>query len=282
MDRFCFCAICLAMQLCVFTSCVGGGSNGGADDGLEIQHAVKNDSILFSLDEKNVCMVTSVVDAFYPQYYKNDSLTQKLQSLYVEEVLNVPSDTFATMQDAFSSAVKAQAGKLGDAEDEIEAGLVANRRVVRYIAQMNVSVVGDADGFLTFCRQEKVEKGAEAAVDIHRYINIDLSSMSKIDIYDLFGEEVLPDVSNLLKAKLLEQSGASNEDELIAQGYFNLDNITANDNFYFGAKGVTWNYVTYEIACYSVGETQITLGYDALAPYISRNSVLYTFLKKVV
>ena len=82
-------------------------------------------------------------------------------------------------------------------------------------------------------------------------------------------------MSQLLKEKLLKQLNVDDEDALTGLGYFNLDNITANDNFYFDENGVTWNYVTYEIACYSVGETQITLDYDALAGYITPKSVLY-------
>ena len=103
--------------------------------------------------------------------------------------------------------------------------------------------------------------------------------MTVMDVYDLFDEAAVPEVAELLKAALLEQTNAKSEDDLIGMGYFNLDNITANGNFYFGENGVTWNYLPYEIACFSVGETQITLDYNALAPYISSRSVLYNYVK---
>ena len=127
-----------------------------------------------------------------------------------------------------------------------------------------------------------MDKDGEAATDAHHYINIDLATMSRVDVYDLFAEDALSYVSSLLKDKLLDQVGAKDEEDLIGQGYFNLDNIAVNNNFYFGNDGITWNYTTYEIACYSVGETQITLGFDALSPYVSRESnFIHIFKTKI-
>ena len=71
---------------------------------------------------------------------------------------------------------------------------------------------------------------------------------------------------------MLQQLHAKDDTDLIDMGYFNLDNLIANNNFSIGDEGITWTFGIYDIACYSVGETVITLDYETLKPYILDNS----------
>lgn len=276
-----FVALCLVLQF-VTTGC---GSNGENDaGGVDMSHIYEADSMTFEHDASRVCVVTSSVDADYPQYYVNDTLTRQLQALYVNEVLGVAAaaDSSVAIQEAVAMRVAMQINQFGDSEDEILYGVSPNKEFLRYTIATEVTAMPVEWGIATFCRHEKVDKDGEAATDAHHYINIDLATMSRVDVYDLFAEDALSYVSSLLKDKLLDQVGAKDEEDLIGQGYFNLDNIAVNNNFYFGNDGITWNYTTYEIACYSVGETQITLGFDALSPYVSRESnFIHIFKTKI-
>ena len=272
-------AICIIMQL-VMAGCGNNVANNDETGGIKSVHVSQEDSMAFEYDAKRICVVKSGIDAVYPQYYMNDTLTRQLQSLYITEILNVAQDS-ADVQDAIATVLEMQIRQFGDSKDEVLYGIFPNKRVLHYSIVTNITPLQTKGDIAAFCKRETVNKDGESTVDTHHYINLDLTSMSRIDVYDLFAEDALSYVSSLLKNKLLEQLNVKDEDELIGQGYFNLDNITVNNNFYFNEKGgITWNYVTYEIACYSVGETQISLNYDELSPYISSKSRLYTYLKK--
>ena len=280
--NLCYIVICLSVMQLIVSSCGINNSQGdAATDELKIEHISKADSTAFSHDANKVCNVKAMVNAEYPVYYVNDTLTHQLQVLYINEVLGMPVNGSGKqiITTVFDETAVALTRQFGDSEDEILYGVFPDKQILNYVTSLDVSIVQDSNGIVSFCRHEEVNKDGKLTADSHHYINIDLQRMRKIDIYNLFNEEALSDVSNMLKSKLLKQMNAKNEEELIGMGYFNLDNITVNSNFYFGENGVTWNYVTYEIACYSVGETQITLDYASLAPYISTDSVLSRFLK---
>ena len=113
----------------------------------------------------------------------------------------------------------------------------------------------------------------------HSYINISLPSMNVLELSSLFPEESISDISDLLKRKLLVQLNVKDEADLIDMGYFNLDNLVANNNFSIGEEGLTWTFGIFDIACYSVGETVITLDYESLKPYMLENNEIADLVK---
>ena len=88
------------------------------------------------------------------------------------------------------------------------------------------------------------------------------------------GDSLLTDVTQLLRAQLLEQNNATSDDQLNDMGYFNVDNLSVTRNFYFDQDGVTWSYLPSQLAVDAVGEPQITLTYDQLAPLACDGSVI--------
>ncbi len=271
--------ICVVMQFAMSGCNVQDVNN--ESDGLKLKHILKEDSAAFDLGNNRICSVKMIINADCPEYYVNDTLTRQLQSLYVGGLLN-KTDTIG-IEEALLEASKVGIGKFGDMKDEILYGVVPDAQILRCVIELDIDVIpNNVEGVITFCKRETVSKDGETTIDTHHYVNIDLHTMTGIDIYNLFEETDLQDIANLLRNKLLIQSNVKKEDDLIGMGYFNLDNITANNNFYYDADGVTWNYVTYEIACYSVGETQIMLDYATLAPYITENSILFNYLKHSV
>lgn len=74
---------------------------------------------------------------------------------------------------------------------------------------------------------------------------------------DLVGEENVGDMIELLKAKLRSDVNAKNDDELVDLGFYNIDNLEANDNFYVTNDSVVWNYLPRELSVFD--EVQIAL-----------------------
>ena len=91
----------------------------------------------------------------------------------------------------------------------------------------------------------------------HLYSTYNLEKMEKMSFVYLVGEENVGDMIELLKAKLRSDVNAKNDDELVDLGFYNIDNLEANDNFYVTNDSVVWNYLPRELSVFD--EVQIAL-----------------------
>jgi hypothetical protein len=60
--------------------------------------------------------------------------------------------------------------------------------------------------------------------------------------------------------------------ELENIGFFNLDEISSNNNFYADEIGITYTFNEYEIAAYVVGPVTIQIPYDKIRHLLRRES----------
>ncbi|MBR6432435.1 MAG: DUF3298 domain-containing protein, partial [Muribaculaceae bacterium] len=188
--------------------------------------------------------VTSIKDAM--QHYAKSTITR-----------NTPSK--------YSQASSGNDSINGDI-DEID--------IDKFESTINIKVVYNDNELITFCREEAIDKNGQRTSTSHHYTSFDLKEMKKISLSDLIREDSYDKVTAQLKSKLMDDKGASNEDELNDMGYFNLPNLAVTNNFFFTSKGVTWSYDSSVIAVASVGEPTINIDYDDLEQFYSDNSVL--------
>lgn len=269
----------LLMSLTV-SSC-GGIKSGGPEmnsDSVAINMVDVIDTISYVIGDKSQCSVMAEAKIAYPEAYKDKEATEKLRHLFSDIVLEVPSKN-VELKEAFGKFVKNVLGQYGEDSDGIKNEDEDRDIVYKYNSNTDITVAYNKDGFLTFCKEEVTKKNGIVTMVTHNYYNISLSKMSKIELNNIFADENINDISDLLKRKLLVQLNAKDESELIDMGYFNLDNLVANNNFRIGDNGITWTFGTFEIACYSVGETNITLDYETLKPYILENSEVYKYVQ---
>ena len=259
--------------LLLFSNC-GGLKNKGVDmsaDSVALSTINVLDTTSYKLGNMTQCSVTAEAAITYPAEYKNSEATMALQRLFSDIVLEVPADSVG-LSDAFGRFVKNVLSEYGEDVDQIEFEKEDHSIVYKYNSRTEIKAVYNSTGIISFCKQEVTMKNGKLTMTSHTYYNISLNTMSRIEMNNVFAEDVIADVSDLLKRKLLVQLGAKDESDLIDMGYFNLDNLVANNNFAIGDEGLTWTFGTYDIACYSVGETVITLDYETLRPYILENS----------
>ena len=238
------------------------------------------DSVSFRHKGNSQCNVKVNINCEYPEFADIDSASNVILNLYIRNVLNVDNEKNGNIADALKELAKMSMSQYGESTDEISYSK-AGKNPINYKTVIDVKAIQNKNGLVTFCRHEISLRDDRESMTAHDYYNFDLDSLRKIEIFDLFQEDDLQDISELLKKELLEELNVVDEDSLVNLGYFNLDNITVTDNFYFDETGVTWNYAIYEIACYSVGETKITLDYNKLLPYIDDKSYLHKYLNRL-
>ena len=78
----------------------------------------------------------------------------------------------------------------------------------------------------------------------------------ELSLGDLFPEEQLPRLTERIKAKLSEQYGAADDEELAQRGFF-PETIAPTENFEVTPEGIVFHYNPYDIACYAIGEVDV-------------------------
>ena len=253
----------------------------GTVDSLLVVSTSYDDSVGFKHSDNGQCNVKVHVSCEYPEIRVMDSTAVAFQNSYIRNVLNVENGKYCNkINDAIKELSEMIIMRYGESVDEIKYDS-DDKSITNYQTNVDIKSIYNKNGLASFCRHEVSLRDGMETMSSHNYYNFDLDSLKKIEIFDLFQEDDLQDISELLKRELLVTLNVNDEDSLVNLGYFNLDNITVSDNFYFDENGVTWNYAIYEIACYSVGETNITLSYEKLAPYVNDKSYLYKYLNRL-
>ena len=277
----------VAGLILIFNITTGCGRQGISEnnvDDMDSIHVVSmsyNDSTSFKHSGTKQCNVKVNIYCEYPEFQDIDSVSTAIQDLYIKNVLNVDNEKIISIPNALEELSKMTILRYGESIDEVEYSKSSGKNITNYMTNIDIKVIYNKNGLATFCRHEISFRNEMETMSAHNYYSFDLDSLKKIEIFDLFQENDLQDVSELLKNKLLVTLNINDEDSLMNLGYFNLDNITVTDNFYFDETGITWNYPIYEIACFSVGETNITLDYEQLSPYINNRSYLHKYLNRL-
>lgn len=269
-------ALTLIVALC---SCSSGndGESAGGDVTVAADSIVETGAFKKSNGETCEMKVSLVVS--YPQAYKDAESLARLQQLFKSTMLKAQES--ASIKDAMRICAKSMIysntpSQYGNTRSsaEVVGGDVDEIDIDRFESRVVIKVIYNDNDVITFCREESIDKNGQLTSTSHHYTSFDLKEMKKITLSDLFRDDCLDKVTAQLKTKLMDDKGASNDDELNEMGYFNLPNLSVTSNFFFTSKGVTWSYDPSVIAVASVGEPTINIDYDDLQDYLSDNSII--------
>lgn len=254
-----------ATALLVWAAFAGGcsvGSGRGDTGTVAFVRLEVADTSIYALSTSEQCEVVSSAVIECP-----DGQSADLCRLYSSAVLDLPADSVISQWTARRFLKNVIAAYCDDA-DLVADGTTARETSMTVRIEANVTATRNSERMVTFCKRLSMWKDGEQVSSAHYYYNLSLAGMSKIELPDLISESSLADVGEMLKMSLIEQAGVKNEAALIDLGYFNLDNLSPNNNFRITDDSVTWVYAPLDIACFSVGEVEISLSLDNLRPYM--------------
>ncbi len=101
----------------------------------------------------------------------------------------------------------------------------------------------------------------------------DMHEQQPLTLANIFTDENLLEVGNLLRMALAKQNQFETIDELVQSGiFFSASDIEPNDNFLLDDNGLTWIYDPYEIAPYAYGPVTVVLSWKEIMDLISPES----------
>jgi hypothetical protein len=284
MDLKSFFPVIALMLTLAFASC-SNSDNSSITGDVKITTDSLTETGSFKKSNGELCEMKLNLVVSYPQEYKDSTTLQQLQQLFIATLLKAPKGC-NNVKDAMSKYAKSLVaqnspdndGVTHASADTVSADMAGSDYdeidVDRLESTIRIKVVYNANDVITYCREESIEKNGQNTSMSHHYVSLDLQEMKRVTLSDLFRDDSLDKLTSKLKEKLMDDKGASNEDELNDMGYFNLPNLTVTSNFFFTSRGVTWSYDSSTIAVASVGEPTINIDYDDLHDYLCDNSII--------
>lgn len=124
------------------------------------------------------------------------------------------------------------------------------------------------------------EGGAHGSYRI-TYTNIDLNELVTISEEDLFVPNYYKELTNKIIESLMKKYEVQKPDSLLMKGFFTIEDIVPNNNFWLSDEGINYSFNQYEIAPYAMGVIDVTVPYSELSEILIPDGIIYRyFIKK--
>lgn len=134
-------------------------------------------------------------------------------------------------------------------------------RISEYDFYVSGIVVDTGRMFLTYRLEESHYTGGAHPNSSVRYLNFDVRGL--VTVADLFGEDKLEVLKEVVFEALLLKEGVKTAEELEKKSYF-LEFFHVSNDFYVKGDSIVFVYSPYEIAAYSQGVVEIPVPFSAL------------------
>ncbi len=223
-----------------------------------------------SIFDRNNSKIVVTSNVTYPAFFENEKETAALKDLFSKSILNQPCNDSISIDkaiDNFSKGIIDSYKTPVDESHEQNFDDGENKHVMEYEIANYIKPIFDGFGIICFQKTSEIKKDGKQTMETNYYYSFNLNSMTRVDISDIFNVEYFEQVNAMLKEQLLKQEKVSSPTQLIDLGYFNIDNLAVNNNFYLTNDSIVFNYEPYEIACLAIGEVSIKLNYFDLQQF---------------
>lgn len=121
--------------------------------------------------------------------------------------------------------------------------------------------------------------GAHSGTSFNNHV-IDLQTGNRINEGDIFVEGYQKALSSIIVDEIAQKNDLSDPAGLEDLGFFNIEEIYPNKNFYVDDEGITYTFNEYEIAAYFVGKINVTLSYNKIKHLMRQDCPLKSMLSK--
>lgn len=219
----------------------------------------------------------------FPVIFRDDESLNRLQQIFkgtffgsVEFDSMTPEDAIEEYLDSYTERYQS----LSNMYYEEKARLDENPPMwYWYYMDHNNKILFQNDSILSYAVEySDYEGGAHGSYNII-YTNIDLNRLVTLSEEDLFIPGYFNPLTEKIIQKIMAEYDAEEPDSLLMRGFFSLDNIEPNNNFWLNEEGITYSYNQYEIAPYSMGVIDVTVKYSDIEDILIPNGIITRFLK---
>ena len=148
-----------------------------------------------------------------------------------------------------------------------------------YYMNTNNKILFQNDSILSYAVEySDYEGGAHGSYNIV-YTNIDLNELVTLSEEDLFIPDYFNRLTDRIVKSLMKQYEAESPDSLLTSGFFTIEDIVPNNNFWLSNDGIHYSYNQYEIAPYSMGVIDVVVPFSELEDIILSDGIIARYFK---
>jgi hypothetical protein len=219
----------------------------------------------------------------YPIAYSENRILQKIQKSILQDFLPGISDTTSNPEGAMKASIQNRIKLYKSSENpHVNNGELAKAkstgeydRESDWWDKSSMKIQYNQNGLLSYTiTTDQFVGGDRVNVNLQSSI-IDLKTGEKIYEDDLFSEDAIPLIHQMILKKLEVRNQVETPEELEQIGYCDISEIGLYKNLYLTPKGVTYTYNAYEIGSYDLGTIEVCLSFEDLKDLIAPSSPLY-------
>lgn len=149
-----------------------------------------------------------------------------------------------------------------------------------YIMNNSNKILFQSDSLLSYAVEySDYEGGAHGSYRI-TYTNIDLGGLVTLSEEDLFVPGYFKPLTEKIIVQLMKNYDATVPDSLLMRGFFTLEDIAPNNNFWLDGESIHYSYNQYEIAPYAMGVIDVSVPYSDLSDILLPDGVISRYFLK--
>ena len=272
--------ICIGVGL--VNSC-GKGKSGGKTSEIVFDSIVVNQRIpLLQANDTTLPSAEVALTFIYPVRFRDSESLARLQQIFKGTFFGDTSFDNITPLEAterFMADYTTRYTSLSNSYYEDKARLEGEMPVWYWYTMSNRNkILFQNDSLLSYAVEySDYEGGAHGSYRV-LYTNIDLNSLTTISEEDLFVPDYFKPLTDIILHRLMDQYNAITPDALLLNGFFTIEDIVPNNNFWINDEGLHYSYNQYEIAPYAMGVIDVTVPYSDLTDILLPETMISGYM----
>ena len=252
---------------------------------LEFDNITLNEKIYLFSDNDTLKPFSNVeIDFNFPKSFKNKEDLARLQEIFNGTFFN--DELYGALSakealDIYLEKYTQEYRELGNQYYEDMGNLEGDNQPSWYWYQLHKSneILFEDENILSYSVSHATYTGgAHGSLQV-LYYTVNLDRLTTITEEDIFTPNYQQFLTTKIIDNLMKKYQANTPEELLNEGFFDVNDIAPNNNFWINNEGVHYVYNQYEIAPYSMGPIEVTIPYEDIQSIIIPESIAAKQLK---
>lgn len=240
--------------------------------------AIKEQVYLFADNDTTKPFANVEIDFTYPKNYKSKEDLLKLQKIFIGTFFNDMSYDSLSPKEALNAYFDKYTNDyrdLGNQYYEDMGNLEGDNQPSWYWYQLFKSneILFEDESILSYSVEHYYYEGGAHGSLSAIYYTIDLNNLTTITEENIFKPNFHHLLTERIVENLMKKYDVTTPEDLLNEGFFDINDIAPNNNFWLNNQGVHYIFNQYEIAPYSMGPIEVTIPYQEIQSIIIPESI---------
>lgn len=238
---------------------------------IEYDSIVVTDNIqLIEVNDTTLPYSDVNINFLYPKKFKNEEDLKRLQKIFIGTFFsNVHLDTLSPedAMDEFVGEYKEEYQSLSNTYyEDVQRLTDGNSIPMWYWYSLNLEnkVLFQNNSLVSYAVQYSDYTGGAHGSYRVTYTNIDLNELTTVSEEDIFVPNYQQELARVIVKRLMIQNNVTTKEGLLEVGFFDIDEIFPNNNFWISNDGIHYAFNQYEIAPYVMGTIEVNIPFEDL------------------